>query len=45
MTYQQGKFFKKFKEKENFIEMVKQFKITRSTTIFKINVLSLIGKY
>ena len=45
MAYQQGKVFKIFKEKKKFIEMVKQFKINKSTITFKINVLKLIDKY
>ena len=36
----QGKFFKRFKEKEKFIQMVGKSKIHKSTLLFKINVLS-----
>ena len=37
--------FKRFKEKGKFIEMVKQFKINKSTIIFDMNLLKSIGKY
>ena len=36
----QGKLFKRFKEKEKFIQMVGKSKIHKSTLLFKINVLS-----
>ena len=36
----QGKLFKRFKEKEKFIQMVGKSKIYKSTLLFKINVLS-----
>ena len=41
----QGKLFKRFKEKEKFIEMVGKLKIHKSTLIFKINDFKLIEKY
>ena len=34
-SYQQGKFFKKFKENRKFKNLAEQFKITKGTTIFK----------
>lgn len=42
---QQGKVFHRFKEKEKFITMVKEFKVNRSTVIFKINIIKSIDKY
>lgn len=42
---QQGKAFHRFKEKEKFITMVKEFKVNRSTVIFKINIIKSIDKY
>ena len=44
LAYQQGKVFKRFKEKEKFITMVKEFKV-KKTMIFKIIIVKLIGKY
>ena len=38
-TYQQGKIFRKFKS------LVEQFKITKGTTIFKMNIVKLVDKY
>ena len=38
MVYYQGKIFKRFKEKEKFIQMLSKLKIHKSTTIFKINI-------
>ena len=45
VSYQRGKVFKRFKEKEKLMEMVKQFKISASAIIFKINVLKLIDRH
>ena len=42
VAYYQGKLFKRFKEKEKFIQMVSKVKIHKSTLIFKINVFKLI---
>ena len=44
-SYQQGKFFKKFKENRKFKNLAEQFKITKGTTIFKKNIVKLINKY
>ena len=44
-AYQQGKVFKKFKENAKFIDVVKQFGVSKSTIIFKINILKLIDKH
>ena len=44
-AYQQGKVFRKFKENRKFNTLVEQFKITKATIIFKINILKLIDKY
>ena len=45
LVHQQGKVFKKFKENAKFIEMVKQFGYSKSTIIYKINIVKLINKY
>ena len=44
-AYQQGKVFRKFKENRKFNSLIKQFKITKSTIIFKINIVKLVDKY
>ena len=43
--YEQGKIFKKFKEDTKFKNLVEQFKIKKSTIIFKINIVKLVDKY
>ena len=43
-AYHQGKVFKRFKDKERFIELVNEFKVHKSTIIFKINIFKLIEK-
>ena len=45
IAYHQGKVFKRFKDEEEFIRLVNEFKVHRSTIIFKINIFKLIGKY
>ena len=45
MTYRQGHMLKWLKEKENFLEMITNFGVRKSTIIFKINNLRLINKY
>ena len=45
IAYHQGKVFKRFKDKEKFIRLVNEFKVHKSTIIFKINTFELIGKY
>ena len=45
IAYYQGKVFKRFKEKENFIKLVSQLGIRKNTIIFKINVFKLCEKY
>ena len=45
IAYHQGKVLKRFKDKEKFIELVNEFKVHKSTIIFKINIFKLIGKY
>ena len=42
---QQNKVFRKFKENRKFKNLAEQSKITRSTIIFKINVVKLFDKY
>ena len=45
IAYQEGKVFKRFKEEEKFIKLVSEFKLHKSTIIFKINILNLIDKH
>ena len=45
VAFYQGKIFKRFKERENFIQMVGKLKIQKSTIVFKINLLKLIEKH
>ena len=45
LIYQQGQIFEKFKMNDNFINMVKEFKISKSNVLFKIFVVKLINKY
>ena len=45
LAYYQGEIFKRFKEKEKFIEMIGKLKIHKSILIFKINVFKLINKH
>ena len=45
IAYQQGKIFKKFKDREKFIQLVKHFQVNKSTIIFKINILKQIEKF
>ena len=44
-TYQQGRFFRKFKENRRFKSLAKQFRITKYKVIFKINIAKLNDKY
>ena len=44
-AHKQGKVFRKFKENRKFKSLVKRFKITKGTIIFKINIFTLIDKY
>ena len=44
-AYQQGKVFRKFKENKKFKSLVEQFKITKGTVVFKINIVKLVDKY
>ena len=37
--------FRKFKENRKFKSLVEQFKITKGTTISKVNIVKLIDKY
>ena len=45
IAYHQGKVFKRFKDKEKFIKLVTEFKVHKSTIIFKINIYKLCEKY
>ena len=45
IAYHQGKVFKKFKDKVKFIKLVNEFKVHKTTIIFKINIFELNEKY
>ena len=45
IVYRQGKVFKRFKDKEKFIKLVNEFKVHKSTIIFKMNIVKLIDKH
>ena len=45
IAYYQGKVFKRFKEKENFVKLVSQLGTHKNTIIFKINVFKLCERY
>ena len=45
IAYHQGKIFKRFREKEKFMELVSEFKTHKSMIIFKINIFKLIDKH
>ena len=44
-AYQQDQIFQKFKMNDNFINMVKELNISKSTTLFKIPIVKFINKY
>ena len=44
-AYQQDEVFRKFKENRKFKSLVEQFKITKGTIIFKMNIVKLVDKY
>ena len=45
IAYHQGIVFKRFKDKEKFVKLVNEFKVHKSTIIFKINIFRLIDKH
>ena len=45
LAYQQDRFFEKFKEIAKFVELVRQFFYSKSTVIFKINIVKLVKKH
>ena len=45
IAYDQGKIFKRFKEKEKFVRLVSELGIHKTPIIFKINVFKLCKKY
>ena len=45
VTFYQGKLFKKFKDKEKFSTLVKQWKIHETTIVFKINIYKLCERF
>ena len=44
-AYQQDEVFRKFKENRKFKSLVEQFKITKGTIIFKMNIVKLVDRY
>ena len=44
-AYEQGRIFKKSIEDRKFKNLVEQFKINKSTIIFKINIIKLVDKH
>ena len=44
-SFEQSKIFKKFNEDTKFKNLVEQFRINKSTIIFKINIVKLVDKY
>ena len=44
-AYQQGKVLRKCKESRKFKSLVWQFKITKPTIIFEMNIVKLVDKY
>ena len=45
IAYHQGKVFKRFKDKERFIKLVKMFKVRKSAIIFKTDIFKLIDMH
>ena len=45
VTYRQGLIFNRFEEKHSFITVIKDFRVTKSTMIFKINIVKLQDEY
>ena len=45
IAYHQGKVFKRLKDKEKFIKLIKELKVHKSTIIFKTNIFELIDKH
>ena len=45
ITFHQGKIFKRFKKKDDFIKLVTEFKVHKSTIMFKINIYKLCKKF
>ena len=45
VTYNQDNVFKNFKDKEKFVKLIKEFGVSKSTMLFKINIVKLVSKY
>ena len=45
IAYNQGKVFRRSKEKEKFIKLVNESKVHKTTMIFEINIVKLIDKH
>ena len=45
IAYHQGKLFKRFKDKQKFIRLVHEFRVHKSTIIFKTNIFKLVDKH
>ena len=44
LAYQQCQIFEKLKMNDNFIDMVKNFRISKSTIVFKITIIKFVNK-
>ena len=45
LAYQQDQIFENFKTNENFIDMIKEVEISKSTILFKISIVKFVNKY
>ena len=45
IPYQQRQIFEKFKTNKSFIDMVKEFEISKSIILFKISIVKFVNKY
>ena len=45
IAYRQGRVFKRFRDREKFIKLANDFKVNKTTIIFKINIFILCEKY
>ena len=43
--YHPGKVFRRIKEKLKFIKLAKEFKVHKTTMVFKVNIVKLIDKH
>ena len=45
LAYQQGQIFEKIKANQNFIDIIKELVISKSTILFKTSIAKLVNKY